>query len=268
MRSGAAAIAALLGVAAPAAAQQPKIMDNSFLIEEAYNQDPGVVQHISNLTTIGPGEKDLTYTFTQEWPVGGMTNQLSYTLPFFFPSGGPNEFGDILINYRYQVVDHDRVAFAPRASLTLPTGAWREGDGEGTVGLQLSAPVSIRVVPQVTMHLNAGATLLPGARGPTGARHDVGFSQLGASVIGPVLLPVNLMVECLALWSEAVDSSGAVVHNHDVILNPGFRFALNFGRLQVVPGLGVPIHLGEGGRPHDFFIYLSFEHPFMHVDEH
>ena len=30
----------------PSAAEVPKIEDNSFLIEEAYNQEPGIIQHI------------------------------------------------------------------------------------------------------------------------------------------------------------------------------------------------------------------------------
>ena len=53
----------LLGVALLAGAltaqepPTPPIADNSFLIEEAYNQDPGVVQHISTFSRpgLGPG---------------------------------------------------------------------------------------------------------------------------------------------------------------------------------------------------------------------
>lgn len=45
------------------------IQDNSFLVEEAYNQEPGVVQHISTFTRFQES-KDWIYTFTQEWPVG------------------------------------------------------------------------------------------------------------------------------------------------------------------------------------------------------
>ena len=267
MRPGLATLAAAAILAAPARAQEPKIADNSFLMEEAYNQEPGVVQHISNLAALGPSPRSLAYTFTQEWPLGGMTHQLSYTVPVLFPSGSSTAFGDMLINYRYQVASRERFEMAPRVSVLLPTGSWQRQNGNGAVGLQVNVPASVRVVPQVTMHFNAGTTLLPGARGPSGSKRDLVITQVGASAIGPVLLPVNLMFECLALWSESVDSSGGVVHSRDVILNPGFRFALNFGHLQVVPGFGVPIHLGEGGKPHDLFIYLSFEHPFKHIDE-
>ena len=44
------------------------IMDNSFLIEEAYNQEEGVVQHINTFMRQRHG--DWLYTFTQEWPIG------------------------------------------------------------------------------------------------------------------------------------------------------------------------------------------------------
>ena len=52
------------------------VQDNSFLIEEAYNQEAGVVQHIFNLRRQG---HDWSFAFTQEWPVGSQTHQFSYS---------------------------------------------------------------------------------------------------------------------------------------------------------------------------------------------
>ena len=58
-----------LGVARAAAAQDPgPIRDNSFLVEEAYNQDPGVVQHLQ-LFIWNWKSGGWAWTFTQEWPV-------------------------------------------------------------------------------------------------------------------------------------------------------------------------------------------------------
>src|ERR1043166_1623725 len=58
------------------------IEDNSFLIEEAYNQEPGVVQHIFNAIYVNdPKNRGWTFSFTQEWPVFGQEHQLSYTIP-------------------------------------------------------------------------------------------------------------------------------------------------------------------------------------------
>src|SRR5665647_1793367 len=75
-----------------------RIEDNSFLIEEAYNQDPGVIQHISAFQYMK--DKTWLYTFTDEWPVPGRRHQLSTTIPVF--NNGATGFGDIALNYRYQ----------------------------------------------------------------------------------------------------------------------------------------------------------------------
>ena len=48
-------------------AASPGIQDNSFLIEEAYNQDPGIIQEIQlYLRDLRTGA--WVYSFTQEWP--------------------------------------------------------------------------------------------------------------------------------------------------------------------------------------------------------
>ena len=71
---------ALALLAAAAGAQEPQrpsspppIQDNSFLIEEAYNQDAYVVQHIFNFQP-GVGASQAFGTFTQEWPAGSITH--------------------------------------------------------------------------------------------------------------------------------------------------------------------------------------------------
>ena len=60
------------------------IEDNSFLIEEAYNQEKGVVQHIFNAYySADSGTRGWTFVFTQEWPVFFQNHQFSFTLPSF-----------------------------------------------------------------------------------------------------------------------------------------------------------------------------------------
>src|SRR5258708_3269413 len=63
------------------------IMDYSFLNEEAYNQDPGIVQHIFNAVysiddLSQPRQRRTDLSFTQEWPAYGQAHQLSYTVPY------------------------------------------------------------------------------------------------------------------------------------------------------------------------------------------
>ena len=74
-------VVAILSLAwlASAQAEGKKIQDNSFLIEEAYNQEAGVVQHIFTYQ-YNEKTKLFTYGFTQEWPVHSQTHQLSFTL--------------------------------------------------------------------------------------------------------------------------------------------------------------------------------------------
>ena len=124
-----------MGQQDPAPAAAPGIQDNSFLVEEAYNQNFGVVQHISSFTRFFES-KDWNYTFTQEWPVPGERHQLSYTLVALhagaFPDSGAG-IGDIFLNYRYQLVGNGdtRVAFSPRLSVIFPTGEATVGSGRG-----------------------------------------------------------------------------------------------------------------------------------------
>lgn len=70
-----------MGMPALASAEgAKKIQDNSFLVEEAYNQEAGVVQHIQSFMYLRQS-KEWAYSFTQEWPLGDETHQLSYTVP-------------------------------------------------------------------------------------------------------------------------------------------------------------------------------------------
>src|SRR6266496_3536936 len=54
------------------------IQDNSFLIEEAYNQEDGVIQHISFFQRLA-NSKDWVYTLTDEWPLRTQKHQFSTT---------------------------------------------------------------------------------------------------------------------------------------------------------------------------------------------
>jgi len=78
------------------AAQQapPPIADNSFLLEEAYNQEAGVVQHISAFQR-SLRSAPWTYTFTQEYDILefnlGETFELDFNDEWFaVPPGTPH----------------------------------------------------------------------------------------------------------------------------------------------------------------------------------
>ncbi|HEX9444434.1 MAG TPA: hypothetical protein VGA73_09955, partial [Candidatus Binatia bacterium] len=130
------------------------IEDNSFLIEEAYNQEPGVVQHIFNAVySTDRSRRGWTFNFTQEWPVFGQDHQFSYSIPaanIREDGARVRGVGDVLLNYRYQLMEEGerRPAFAPRFSLILPTGNRRNGTGNGVVGYQWQLPFSKQFPPR------------------------------------------------------------------------------------------------------------------------
>jgi hypothetical protein len=231
------------------------IQDNSFFVEEAYNQEPGVVQHIFNLPVFfSHGEKEITPTFTQEWPVFSQTHQLSYTIPYTFTEN-ENGFEDIRINYRLQaLMEGDRTpAFAPRFSFVLPAGDADKGFGHDRLGYEINLPFSKIVSERVTLHFNAGGSLFPDVRD-----RDLWNYNLGASAIYAVSRDLNVMLESVAAWEEDVDRTVTA------LISPGARYAFNLPNdLQIVAGAAVPIGLTSDSPDWGLFFYLSFEHPFM-----
>lgn len=231
------AVVVLCGFASPLASQTPRIEDNSFLLEEAYNQEQGVVQHISTWQrSLKSAAWD--FAFTQEWPFLSQQHQLSYTFLLGSTRSG-TEFGGLALNYRYQLLPADsRVAIAPRLTAILP--ARRE-----QLGTQFNVPVSVNVGSALVAHANAGVTAT--TRATT-------LYNLGGSLVWLARSTFNVM--CEVAWAE---EEGASV----LFLNPGIRWAHNFASgLQIVPGMAFTYGVGPSHGVEAAFLYLSFEHPF------
>ena len=98
------------------------IEDNSFLVEEAYNQEAGVVQFM-NVYQKNKKQDDWTYTFINEIPVYNQNHQFSYELPVIHSaSPSQTELGDVKLNYRYEFFRSDKIVTTGRISLITPTG--------------------------------------------------------------------------------------------------------------------------------------------------
>ncbi|MEP7326608.1 MAG: transporter [Gemmatimonadota bacterium] len=245
-----------------------RISDNSFLIEEAYNQEAGVVQHINTFARSKGG--DWAYGLTQEWPFRGQRHQLSYSVPLEriqASEGSSTRLGDIALNYRLQVVTlPDGLAFSPRLSLLLPTGDEKTGHGSGGLGLQLNMPLSVPLSSRLVTHYNAGVTLVPRAHDAAGERAGTTGFNLGASAILLVSPTFNIMLETVWLSEEAVLGADLTGRSESAFLNPGIRYAINTrGGLQIVPGLAYTIGVGPSEGERGVFIYLSFEHAFRRI---
>ncbi|HEY3011417.1 MAG TPA: transporter [Gemmatimonadales bacterium] len=240
-----------------------QIQDNSFLLEEAYNQESGVVQHISTFERSDAG--GWAYHFTQEWPLGGIRHQLSYTIPVENIEGFGTGLGDVALNYRYQLVGNPgaRTVAAPRLSILLPTGDEEEGRGAGAVGFQVNLPVTLVLSNEIVTHWNAGTTLTPSARDALGEKATTHSFSFGASVVWLLRPALNLLVETLWLSEESVIGEGRTAREEAGFLSPGIRLAFDMsGDLQIVPGIAYTIGLTPDASEDALFLYLSFEHPF------
>jgi hypothetical protein len=240
-----------------------QIQDNSFLMEEAYNQEAGVVQHISAFERLDGG--DWAYNFTQEWPLGGIRHQLSYTIPVENIEGFGTGLGDVALNYRYQLAGNPeaRTVSAPRLSILLPTGDEEEGRGAGAVGFQVNLPLTLVLSNQIVTHWNAGATVVPSARNAFDAEATTSSRNLGASVVWLLRPSLNLLVEALWLSEESVVGEGTTSREETTFLSPGLRAAFDLaGDLQIVPGIAYTIGISPDASEDALFLYLSFEHPF------
>jgi len=149
-------------VSANAGKTSPRIQDNSFLVEEAYNQEDGVIQHISAFERL-TASRDWVYTQTDEWPLRSYKHQLSVTLAATHAgsfAGSGAGWGDTAFNYRYQLIGsgETKIAFAPRFTVLLPTGDRLFGRGSGGLGVQTNLPVSIQHSAHWVTHWNAGAS--------------------------------------------------------------------------------------------------------------
>ncbi len=254
---GAAIIAVTSGVSyAQAPFQERPIVpfqDNSFLLEEAYNQEAGVVQHIALMQRLE--NNALSASLTEEWPIGSQTHQFSYTIPLIRleGTGAKLGLGDIALNYRLQAVGNGdaRLAIAPRISLSLPSG--RNSRGRGSYGIGFGIPVSYAASPTLVTHTNLAVLRVPGARQANGRMGTAEYSA-GQSVIFKMYPQAHLMLE--TLWTGGDADS--------FVLSPGVRFAANFkSGLQIVPGFAVPYETRGGGSV-SYLFYLSVEHPFAH----
>lgn len=248
------------------AAQEPKgIQDNSFLIEESYNQEPGVVQEINFLSR--STNHSWLYTFTNEWPVNGIKHQFSYTLSGVhnsdFPGSGAG-LGDVALNYRYQLAGSGdtRFALSPRLSLLLPTGDSHTGRGAGGTGYQANIPASVMLHPRLAMHLNAGATWVPHGKNEFGEQAGLTGYNLGHSFIWMAHSRLNLMMETYYTDMESVAAPGKTIRQKDLLVSPGLRWSHNFeSGLQIVPGIAFPMGVGPSSGEKSVILYLSFEQP-------
>lgn len=257
---------------------QPLIEDNSMFIEEAFNQEAGIIQHISNFVFNGG---DFVYNYTQEIPLADVKHQLSFGVSYaslkqpenfslLNKNYLTNGLGDIFINYRPLLWGKNSWALViPRFTLILPTGNAGYGLGSGSLGGQFNLAVTKRLSRKLTTHYNAGYTFFADvdhyAYSEDGTptldyEKGMGTKNIGASLIWLVKPKFNLMLEYVGAWGHEIQDDGSLSQLNTAVINPGFRFAVDVGKVQFVPGLGVPFNFTNGAfETTGAFFYLSIE---------
>ena len=244
----------------PSGSDRPwEITDNSFLVEEAFNQEPGIFQNIFGI--YAPGDGSWLSAFTQEWPLRIQAHQLSYTVALT-RTASHSGIGDLFIHYRFQAWDESarRPAFSPRVSFVLPTHEGESGIDHGSPGWEVNLPFS-KQVRDYYFHWNVGFTHLPAATGIS-AEHNLFTPRIAASGIWRVRPMLNLLLEGVFEWPEEIAGT-ATDRTHTTTLIPGFRTGWNVGAAQAIAGVGVPVSFVAGTADAGVFGYFSYELPFM-----
>ena len=231
-----------------------QILDNSFLVEEAFNQEKGVVQNIAGFSR---QSGDWALTFTQEWPAPTVRHQLSYTMAVA-SAASESGFGDVYLNYRYQLLEEGpgRPAFSPRVSLIVPSGRQSAGGGEG--GLQFNAPFS-KQQNDFFFHWGGGLTWLP-----RGEREDLTSPFLSGSAIYRLRPMLNLMLESVFQHTADEAGPGRIERTSALTVSPGVRGGWNLApETQLILGLAVPVTRASGRTSTGIFCYASYELPLL-----
>lgn len=216
------ALAAALLAALPLRAADP--LDNSFLIEEAFNLDQNVAHYL--FTVAGDGSGAYSGAFTHEWTAGASRAQLAYTVPV-------DRAGSFALTGRYQLAGGERSAVTPRLSLLLPAngGGW---------GFDVNLPASVVFSDRVAVHANAGLTRTDALRVSGGASLVTApFDSKGGSKL-------HLLLEARAMGDV-------------VTVAPGVRWGFDCRNgMRIVPGIGFAL---GSDRSRGLYVTFSVEQP-------
>jgi hypothetical protein len=263
------------GVTARAAEPRPidAFDDNGFLVEEAYNQNRGEVQHILNAVYSNDFKRrGWSFNFEQEWWLFTEDHQVAFSIPFSHlreEGGRQRGVGDIQIKYRYQLTEErpNVPAVAPGFGLIIPTGDRNKGNGNGVVGYEWRVAASKKVASRLALHANLGLSYLPKVRIPLD--HDQRLSRkrslvsydLGASAIFALSSNIHMLMEWLGEFEEEINDKGKKEHEFRALLSPGIRAAvINKDDLQTVVGFAIPIGVAGRADSYGVFLYFSIEH--------
>lgn len=242
------------------------LQSNGFLVEGAYLQEEGEVQHTFTFARARGGE--WSSAFSQEWPLWSEKHQLSVSLPMRLAAGEPEAtrgVGDAEIEYSYALVgsSRTRVTVSPSFALVLPTGSVSKELGAGGVGVEARLPLSLMLSRSLQSNTSVGASYTRRARNGEGERAAVKGFEVGQSFVWLARERFNLLVETVWERSEHVVGDGLKEHEDELLVSPGVRWAHKFRNgLTLIPGVAVPVGVGPSRGERGVFFYLAIEHSF------
>lgn len=251
------------------------IEDNSFLLEEAFNQGQGVIQHVATFALDKIRYETFQFGFTQEIPIANSKHQFSYSLAYAIhpksalAENNGNGFGDMTISYRPLLFDeNDWLMLIPRVSVIAPTGNSELGLGSGGWGLQVNVAVTKRLSKRFITHFNLGATetfqsdhyILTDEKQTLAFERNLFMKNIGASAVWLISNKANFLVEYVSTFNSDINDDGSINKSVVQCINPALRFAINKPGLQIVPGIGMPTYLRSSQTPEvGLLFYLSIE---------
>lgn len=237
-----------------------KIEDNSFLLEEAYNQEPGVHQFIQAWQNFQQADES-QYYFEHEFALGSAPHQGSYYIPYDTRKG---ELGDIFLSYRFQPYKSEKVLHAQRFSLIAPTGDVEDGSGKGVWGAEFVHATTVNFNDKWAGHLNAGFNHYPKAKSEEGTRRTLFSPMAGLSAIYLLSENFNLLLETLFTGEQDINENGELRTENQLTISPGFRVDVfpSWEKTQVVSGVAFPVEVMNSPNEHGVLFYLSIEPDF------
>ena len=239
-------------------AAQAKLEDNSFLVEEAYNQPARVMQTILTAEILHGAQ---LFGAAQEYPLGGPRHQFSYGI--FAARDGGTELGDAEVNYRYQARggEGERLFVAPRFTVLVPLGDADRQGGNGGFGVELAVPVSWEVTTRLSLHGNLSAAWRPSAENALGESATTIVPAAGISAVVFLTPKFNLIAETTWEREATVTGDGTTGYGTAHAVALGARYGIDLpGGVQVVPGAAWMPAVDDA--PTRSFLYLSVEHGF------
>ncbi len=241
-----------------------RLEDNSFLLEEAYNQKPGEFQFIQGYRSFHSG-KEYHFISDGEMALGSEKHQFSYQITRLKEEVDHGSFGDTTLNYRIQSVNELDFLMAHRFGLILPSGSVKENSGYGVTGFKYVQASSFLLSDEWDNHWNLLFTHYPEAKVKfSDKRRTLNEYGISSSLVYHWKENLNFLLEGIYEAHEKLNFKNQKKYDYHFILNPGVRTAidLSWKETQTAPGISFPVRYQEDQIDHGVVLYLSIEPKF------